>query len=69
MVTENKPTSIQLELLRILQFIKTEEQLSEVKQLLNLYFRKQLDIAIEKAEEEKGLTEEVYAEWFKNANK
>jgi len=67
-VTHNKLTELQLELLRSFKHITSEKELSEVKSLLNFYFRHRLDMAIEKEEQKRNLTAEIYAGWL-NASK
>jgi hypothetical protein len=63
-ITEAKLTQMQLELLKSFQFVTDEKQLKEIKSLLNFYFRKNLDSAIDKAEHEKGFTAAIYEEWL-----
>jgi hypothetical protein len=63
-VTNDKLTALQVELLKSFRHITSEKELDEVKSLLNLYFRKRLDIAIDKEEEARNLTAEVYSEWL-----
>lgn len=59
-----KLTQIQLELLHSFRHITDEQQLKEVKSLLNFYFRKRLDAAINKVEKERNYTESIYKEWL-----
>lgn len=64
-----KPLSnLQLELLKSLNYMATEKQLSEIKSLLRFYFASQLDAAIEKTESEKNYTAAVYDSWLKTNN-
>jgi len=63
---KSKLTNLQLELLKSLKYMATEKQLTEIKSLLRFYFSQQLDSAIEKVENEKGYTEQVYIDWLKN---
>lgn len=56
----HKLSEAQLEVLKTLRHVNDEKELKEVKQLLNYYFRKKLDAAINKAESDKNYTEEVY---------
>lgn len=66
--TENKKLSnLQLELLKSLKFIATEEQIKEIKSLLHFYFAQQLDAAIEKIENEKMYTPEIYERWLESS--
>ncbi len=62
---QNKLTEMQLELLKSFKHITNEQQLKEVKSLLNFYFRNKLDEAIDKAEHNKNYTAEIYEEWLK----
>lgn len=64
---QNKLTEIQLELLKSFGYIQDKKQLQEIKSLLNFYFRKKLDQAIEEVEEKKNFTSEVYKEWLNKA--
>jgi hypothetical protein len=67
-VKENKSplTSLQLELLKSLKYMASEEQVAEVKSLLRYYFAQQLDAAIDKTESEKNYTAAVYESWLKS---
>ncbi len=67
-VVENKAalTSLQLELLKSLKHMASEEQVAEVKSLLRYYFSQKLDAAIEKAEKEKNYSAAVYEGWLKS---
>ncbi len=56
---------LQLEFLRSLKYMATEEQLADIKSLLRHYFARQLDDAIEKAENVKNYTAAVYDSWLK----
>lgn len=60
----HKLTEAQLEVLKTLRHVSDEKELQEVKQLLNFYFRKKLDAAIENAETERGFTASVYEQWL-----
>lgn len=64
MITQHKLTKMQLELLKSFKHITDEKQLKEVKSLLNFYFRKKLDEAVEKAENERNYTSHIYEEWL-----
>jgi hypothetical protein len=68
-VTNNKLTELQVELLKSFRHITSEKKLTEVKSLLNLYFRKRLDVAIDKEEQTRNLTVEVYSEWLNSIKK
>lgn len=57
-------SAYQLELLKSLQHITDEKQLSEIKSLLHLYFSRKLDHAIDEVERVKGFDEAVYQEWL-----
>lgn len=60
----NKITSQQLELLKSFKYLTEDKQISEVKELLNLYYRHKLDAAIDDAESASGFTQEVYQSWL-----
>jgi hypothetical protein len=61
---ENRLTSQQLELLKSFRYLRDEQQISEVKELLNLYYRHGLEDAIDEAEREKGLSQRIYEMWL-----
>ncbi len=67
--TSDKLTQIQLELLKSFRFIADEKQLSEVKSLLNFYFRCKLDEAITREENSRDYTAAVYQQWLKSSKK
>lgn len=69
MITENKLTKMQLELLNSFRHITDEKQLREVKSLLNFYFRKKLDAAIDKEEKNRNYTAHIYKEWLSKSSK
>ena len=62
-----KLTHAQLELLKSLQHITNENQIKEIKSLLNFYFRKRLDVAITKAENDLQLSSSIYQEWLSSS--
>lgn len=62
-LSDNKITEQQLELLQSFKYLTNEEQISEVKELLNLYYQHKLDAAIDAAEEKNNFTKEVYESW------
>lgn len=73
-IIENKKLSIlQLELLKSLRYMASEKQIKDVRSLLRFYFAQQLDTTIEKVENEKKYTAEIYDSWlkksFKNSSK
>lgn len=65
---KNKLSNLQLEFLKSLKYMATEEQLSDIRSLLRLYFSNQLDTAIQKAEDERGYSAAVYESWLQNKN-
>lgn len=65
----NKPTQLQLELLKSFRFITDEKQLSEVKSLLNFYFRNKLDESITREENSRDYTASVYKQWLDSVKK
>lgn len=56
-------TEQQIELLQSFRYLTNEKEIKEVRELLNLYFQHKLDVAIEKQEEEKNLSHDVYEVW------
>jgi len=60
---------MQVELLKSFKHITNEEQLKEVKSLLNFYFRKKLDEAIDKEEKSKNYNSDIYEEWLRSSSK
>jgi hypothetical protein len=58
-------THFQLELLKGIRHLRSEEQISEEKTLLNLYFREKLNDAIQKEEQSRGYVAKVYSKWLK----
>lgn len=63
---KNKLSNLQLEFLKSLKYMATEEQLSDIRSLLRHYFANQLDIAIQKTEDEKGYSAAIYESWLKS---
>ena len=70
-LTENKRplSSLQLELLKSLNYLATEKQLKEIRSLLRLYFASQLKASIEKAESDKNYTAAIYESWLISNNR
>jgi hypothetical protein len=66
--TENNAalTNLQLELLKCLKYLTSEEQVEEVKSLLRYYFAKKLDVEIDKVETENNYSAAVYEGWLKS---
>ena len=67
--TTDKITQIQLELLKSFRYIADEKQLSEVKSLLNFYFRNKLNEAIANEETNRNYTASIYQQWLDKENK
>lgn len=61
---DNRITEQQLELLKSFKHLRTEQDIQEVRELLSLYFERKLDAAIDKAENERKYTQEVYESWL-----
>ncbi len=59
-------TELQLEFLKSLKYVATEKQIADIKSLLRHYFARQLDVAIEKTENEKNYTADLYESWLKS---
>ena len=64
----NKLSNLQLEFLKSLKYMATEEQLSDIRSLLRYYFSNQLDASIEKAAKERGYSASVYESWPQQKN-
>ncbi|MBI5857010.1 MAG: hypothetical protein HZB42_05095 [Sphingobacteriales bacterium] len=65
---ESKLTNLQLELLKSLKYMVSEKQISEIRSLLSFYFERQLNLAIDKAENERNYSAQVYESWLNNGN-
>jgi len=63
----NRLSNLQLELLKSLKYMASEKQIKEVKSLLRFYFARQLDENIEKVENKKEYSAEVYEKWLENS--
>ncbi len=68
MIVSNKLTQMQLELLKSFRRSTDGKQLQEVKSLLNFYFRKKLDAAIDKEEKNRNYTASIYKEWLSKSS-
>ena len=68
-IENNKLSNLQLELLKSLRYMASEKQIKDVRSLLRFYFAQQLDATIEKVENEKKYTAEIYDSWLKNSFK
>lgn len=67
--TDNRITEQQLDLLKSFQYLRNEQDIAEVRELLKLYFEKKLDATIENVENERNYTQEVYDEWLSRSSK
>jgi len=65
---KNKLYNLQLEVLKSLKYMATEEQLSDIRSLLRYYFANQLNASIEKAEKEREYSAVVYESWLQQKN-
>lgn len=63
----NRLSNLQLELLKSLKYIASEKQIKEVRSLLRFYFAQQLEENIEKVENKKEYSAEVYEQWLENS--
>ncbi len=68
-LSDEKLTELQWELLKSLKHVTTEKQVQEVKALLNFYFRHQLDETLNKEENHRNYTVAIYNEWLKGSKK
>jgi hypothetical protein len=60
---------LQLNLLNSLSYIKSKERISELESLINFYLEKKLDESIEKVENDKNYSAEVYEAWLNETRK
>ncbi len=65
MITENKLTNLQHELLRVFRYDLNEAQLLEIKQLLSSYFAEKATQEMDNLWEANGLNEETMKQWAK----
>ena len=63
--TDNRITEQQLELLKSFKYLTNEKQISEVRELLHLYYSHKLDAAINKEEADRNYSAEIYEAWLK----
>lgn len=61
---QDRLNPMHLELLKGIRHLNSEEQVKEVRQLLNLYFRGKLDAAIEHEENGRDYVDSVYEQWL-----
>lgn len=61
---EQRLTEQQLELLKSFKYLRNEESINDVRELLSLYYEYKLDSAIDKAETERSYTKEIYEIWL-----
>jgi hypothetical protein len=62
---DQRLTEQQLELLKSFKYLRNEESINDVRELLSLYYEHKLHAAIDKAEAERAYTREVYETWLK----
>ncbi len=67
-ILDQKIAKMQQELFETFKHLSDENQLTEVKSLLNFYFKDKLDKAISKAELENNYTNQIYQRWLLNRN-
>ena len=67
--SQEKLTLLQLELLKSFRYVKDENQIKEVKSLLNFYFRQKLDDAIDNEERKKDFSAALYKQWLNGEKK
>lgn len=60
----DKLNKLQLNLLKSLQYIHSEDKVQELDSLINYYLEKKLDEAIELAEEKNNFNAQVYDGWL-----
>ena len=70
MITSHeKLTQLQLELLKSFRYVTDENQIKEVKSLLNFYFRQKLDEAIDNEEMKQDFSAALYRQWLNGEKK
>ena len=67
--TDQRLTEQQLELLKSFKYLRNQESINDVRELLSLYYEHRLDIAIEKAEADRNYSKEVYESWLATQRK
>ena len=60
----DKLNKLQLNLLKSLQYIHSENKVQELDSLINYYLEKKLDEAIESVEEKNNFNAQVYEGWL-----
>jgi hypothetical protein len=63
-VISDNINEFQLDLLKGFKFIQEKKQLDEIKELLNFYLEKKLEIAISNKEKEANYTAAIYEKWL-----
>ncbi len=61
---DQRLTEQQLELLKSFKYLRSEQSINDVRELLSLYYEHKLDAAIDKAEAERAYTKEIYEAWL-----
>jgi hypothetical protein len=61
---DQRLTEQQLELLKSFKYLRNQESINDVRELLSLYYEHRLDAAIEKAEADRNYSKEVYESWL-----
>lgn len=57
-------TGQQLELLKSFRYLRNQESINDVRELLSLYYEHKLDAAIKKAGSDRNYTKEIYESWL-----
>jgi len=69
MIRQNKPlTNLQLELLKIYSFNISDEQLSEIREILTQYFANKATTEMDRLWDENDWTNNTMNEWLKGDN-
>lgn len=69
MIQQNTPlTNLQLELLKIYSFNISDEQLSEIREILTQYFADKATTEMDRLWDENGWTNDTMDEWLKGDN-
>ena len=67
--SQNKLNNAQLNLIKSFQYLRDEQQISEIDSLVNFYLEKKIDEAITKVESQKKYNEAIYEQWLTSKNR
>ena len=61
---QKKLNDLQINLLKSVQYIDTQDKIEEINSLINFYLEKKLDEAIDSEETKRNYTADIYNEWL-----